>query len=108
MSPFAQSAHGSAGGRRILSQRDAQHFLQLAVAEGCGQGMVAPLLDPDARPADLLRAPPELPFAVRRRLVDARLDEVARAWRRAADRAGLTCMTPACARYPTRALNISS
>ncbi len=77
-------------------------FVKLAVAEGCGPGLVAALLDPDSDPEVLLRDPPRLPPAVRRRLLDPDLAAHAARWRAAAHAAGQTVLTPDDVRYPGR------
>lgn len=78
-------------------------YLLLAAAEGCGPAPVAALLEPDADPDELLRRPPGVPPAVRRRLADpAGLRRRARAWLEAAARAEARVLTPACADYPGR------
>ena len=75
-------------------------YLKLAVAEGCGAGMIAPLLDPESDPEAILRDPPRLPPAVISRLRSRGLaDEAQRIARRAA-KLGLTVLTPTDPTYP--------
>jgi DNA processing protein len=78
-------------------------FLLLAVAEGCGPGMVPALLDPAADPGSLLARPPgDLPAAALRRLAAVDLGRRAQAWLDAARRSGLEVWTPDDPRYPGR------
>lgn len=78
-------------------------YLQLAVAEGCGPGLVAALLDPDADPRALLARPPaRLPAAVLARLRDPALGRTARAWAEAARTHDLALWTPDASAYPRR------
>ena len=77
-------------------------FLKLAVAEGCGQHLIAALLDPCTPASELLRAPDDLPPRVRQRLLDPTLAERARGLVCAAQRCGLALLTPAHDRYPRR------
>lgn len=77
-------------------------YLLLAVAEGCTPGLVAPLLDADADPRELLERPPPLPRAVGQRLRDPRSAAIARAWLQRAGDLGLAVWTPASPAYPAR------
>ena len=77
-------------------------YLLLAVAEGCGPGMVADLLDPELDADRALVAPPPLPRAAAGRLRSPELRSTAQAWLdRAADH-GLAVVTPADPSYPER------
>lgn len=78
-------------------------FLLLAVAEGCGPGLVTALLEPGADPRSLLVHPPAgVPPAIRARLRSSELREHARRWLAAARDHGLDLWTPASAAYPAR------
>lgn len=75
----------------------------LAVAEGCGPGMVTALLDPERAPADLLRDPPPLPTAAATRLgATADLRRTAEEWLIRARATGCQVLTPNDPRYPER------
>lgn len=78
-------------------------YLLLAAAEGGGQGMVPALLDPHAEPEEILAEPsPELPPAVRQRLISGKLHDQVESWLRAAERWGWTVLTPRMPAYPER------
>jgi DNA processing protein len=77
-------------------------YLLLAVAEGFDEGCCAALLDPGADPEALLRAPPDLPARVVRRLADPGLAERAAAMVAHARGSGLHLLTPTAAAYPPR------
>lgn len=77
-------------------------YLQLALAEGCHEGLVAALLDPAADPADLLASPPPLPPRALAALRDAQLPARAAELERHARRLGLTLLTPRHPDYPSR------
>lgn len=79
--------------------------LMLALAEGCGPGVVAALLDPDADPHRVLVDPPhDLPPAALRRLRSPDLARRAAEVRAAAGRFGLAIWTPDGNEYPSRLL----
>ena len=77
-------------------------YLFLAAVEGCGPAMVAGLLDAACEPEELLREPPELPPAVRRRLEDPCTAKRALLWQENAERAGMSLLTPRSSLYPER------
>ena len=77
-------------------------YLQLAVAEGVGQGLVPALLDPTVSPRQLLEHPPPLPPAVAKRLADPHLASRAKQWAHRAELCGLELLTPASEHYPDR------
>ncbi len=78
-------------------------YLMLALAEGCGPGLVTDLLEPGADPRWLIaEPPPTLPPAVRHRLVSPELARRAQRVRAEAERLGLAIWTPDCADYPAR------
>lgn len=75
----------------------------LALVEGCGPGLIAPLLEPGVDPRALLTDPPPgLPPAVLRRLRSADLAARAAHLRAEALRCGLAIWTPDCRDYPAR------
>lgn len=77
-------------------------YLLLAAVEGCGPAMVAALLDPACEPEELLRDPPELPPAVRRRLGGPATRARARQWQADARARGMQVLTPVSEFYPKR------
>lgn len=77
-------------------------YLLLAVAEACGEGPVAALLDPAADPEQLLRQPPPLPPRALARLLDPALPARAARVLRDAAALGLTVLTPNDEHYPER------
>ena len=77
-------------------------YLLLAAVEGCGPAMVPQLLDPCDDPEHLLRSPPELPPAARRRLSDPTTRAVAHQWQQDAKERGMAVLTPASDGYPER------
>ncbi|MBL8726492.1 MAG: DNA-protecting protein DprA [Planctomycetes bacterium] len=100
MSPFARAGHS----------QGVEPYLQLALAEGFGEGMVLALLGPDVDPHAVLRAPPEppaIPPRVAERLRDPTLAERARALAATATAAGLTVLTPADPRWPEPLLHLA-
>lgn len=75
----------------------------LAVAEGCGPGMVTALLDTDRPPEEILRDPPPLPAAAAARLgASAELRRRAEEWLIRARAAGCQVLTPNDPHYPER------
>lgn len=83
-------------------------YVLLAVTEGCGPGMIPPLLDPSRDPRDLLDNPPPLPPAAVRRLRSKGLLAKAADWLRNAKAEGLTVLTPADDTYPDHLRNVPS
>lgn len=86
-----------------------QLHLQLALAEGFGEGMVLSLLGPEVDPKALLQdppAPPAIPPRVAERLRDPTLPDRAKAMAAAAARAGLAILTPDDPQWPARLANM--
>ncbi|MEE9127422.1 MAG: DNA-processing protein DprA [Planctomycetota bacterium] len=82
---------------------DLDPYLLLAVAEGCGPGLVAGLLDPHQDPTQALADPPPLPARVGTRLQNTRgLQCTARRWLAQARTLRLSVLTPAHDAYPQR------
>src|SRR5690606_29599108 len=103
--PCRAAAPCAGGAHTAASMVDA--YLQLAIAEGGGPGMVPRLLEPGRDPVELLfelrHGPPgSLPAPVRRRLADPELPARAAALRRAAALQGFAVWTPDAPEYPER------
>ena len=77
-------------------------YLLLAVAEGCGPGLIPALLDPDSDPGSVLADPPALPPAAAARLRSARLSSTATRWVRHSEALGHVVLTPDEQTYPDR------
>ncbi|MCR9245606.1 MAG: DNA-processing protein DprA [bacterium] len=84
---------------------DPLSYLQIAIAEGFGEGPISAVLAPDVDLEGWLRDPPSprtVPPRVAARLRDPGLRAAATAMREAAAGHGLTVLTPADPRYPDR------
>jgi DNA processing protein len=77
-------------------------YVMLAVAEGCGPGMVSALLDPHLDPDRVRIDPPPLPPAAVARLHSPELVARAGQWIESAADHGLSTLTPADEDYPDR------
>jgi DNA processing protein len=89
----------------MAAQGGVDAYLMLALAEGFGEGPVPALLAPDVDPAACLSdppAPPAVPPRIAARLRNPGLAAEAASVRAAAERHGLTVLTPADANWPER------